>query len=456
MSKFMHLATAPRQIVASFIAAILLGSLLLWLPAAQQAGLQPLAWIDALFTATSAVCVTGLAVRDTGQGFNFWGQLVILLLIQAGGLGILTVSNLLFQSQARRFNPAHRQQLEASMGNMRDFHPRQLLGKVVKYTLAFELIGSVLLLVRFAQQFPLGQACWMAVFHSVSAFCNAGFCLFTDSLMAYRDDLLVNLVIMGLIISGGLGFIVYADLSEFRRKRLAGLRPLLSLHTRMVLIVTSVLILAGTLLFALLEMHGTALGGGRWEALHTGLFLAVTARTAGFNTIDTGLLSNPSLLVLTVLMIIGGSPGGTAGGLKTTTFGTIISMAWSRARNRPRTEFAGRSLPEETVSKAIMTTGGYIATLMLGAILIQFAESQVHPLAVMHDEAIGLFFETASALGTVGLSTGATPGLTSASKLVLIVLMLVGRVGPLLFAASLIHRRPQARYTLPEESVNIG
>jgi trk system potassium uptake protein len=456
MARLNMLATTPRQIVASFGAVILTGSVLLWLPLTAQPGVNPVAYIDSLFTATSAVCVTGLAARDPGTTFNFGGQLIMLILIQLGGLGILTLTNLFFQSQARQLSPVGRQQVEASMGNIRDVHPRELLRKMIRYTLAIELLGTLLLFYRFSQHYPVGRACWLAVFHAVSAFCNAGYGLFSDNLMSYRDDFLVNAVIMGLIVSGGLGFIVYADLSTFRHRRLAGLRPKLTLHTRMVLQVTAFLILGGGLLLAVLELGGPALGGDNWAAWHTGLFLAVTARTAGFNTVDTSLLSNPSLLVLAALMVIGGSPGGTAGGLKTTTFGTIWALAWSRIRNRPRTEFGGHTLPEDTVAKAIMSAGGYLVTLIVGALLIQVLEMYVMTTQQMHEHALGLFFETASALGTVGLSTGLTPQLSAASKLVLIMLMLMGRVGPLLFAASLVSRRPQAQYTLPEESVNIG
>ncbi len=456
MAKLAQLATTPRQIVLSFTGVILLGSLLLWLPGTLRQGAAPVAFIDALFTAASTTCVTGLAVRDPGATFNFAGQLVMLLLIQAGGLGILTVSNLFFQAQARVLSLTSRQQVEASIGNMRDIHPRELLRKMIKYTLAIELLGALLLLLRFVADYPLGRACWLAVFHSVSAFCNAGYGLISGNLMPFRDDLLVNTVIMGLIVSGGLGFIVYADLSTYRHRRLAGLHPRLSLHTQMALRVTVALICGGALLLALLELHGHALGGDHWAAWHTGLFLSVTARTAGFSTVDVGLLSNPSLLVLVVLMIIGGSPGSTAGGIKTTTFGVMMALAWSRLRNRPRTEFCGRTLPEGVVSKALLSTGGYLLTLMLGAILIQLAESYVRPLADMREQALGFFFEAASALSTVGLTTGVTPGLTVFSKLVLIFLMLVGRVGPLLFAASLIRRGPQAQYILPEETVNIG
>jgi trk system potassium uptake protein len=456
MARLDILATTPRQIVASFGAVILTGSLLLWLPLTAQHNVAHVSYIDALFTATSAVCVTGLTVRDPGTTFSFSGQLIILLLIQLGGLGILTLTNLFFHSQARQLNPVGRQQVEASMGNMRDVHPRELLRKMIRYTIAIELLGTLLLFFRFGQQYPLGHAGWLAVFHAVSAFCNAGFGLFSNNLMDYRDDFLVNLVVMGLIVSGGLGFIVYADLSTFRHRRLAGLRPKLSLHTRMVLQVTAFLILGGGLVLALLELGGQALGGANWAAWHTGLFLAVTARTAGFNTVDTSLLSNPTLLVLAALMVIGGSPGGTAGGLKTTTFGTIWALGWSRLRHRRRTEFGGNTLSEETVTKAIMSAGGYLVTLIIGTLLIQILQMRVMPPQVMRENGLGLFFETASALGTVGLSTGVTPQLTVASKLVLIFMMLMGRVGPLLFAATLVTHRPQPQYTLPEDSVNIG
>jgi len=441
--------------VLAFAALIVAGAIALELPWCTPDS-QPLSPIDALFTSTSAVCVTGLVVRDTGGGFTHLGQLVILILIQLGGLGILTFGNFLIFSQQRAIGIGSRMLLEESYGLLPGISPRALIGKIIFYTLGFELVGATVLSLRFMADFSTGQAIWQGVFHAVSAYCNAGFGLFSDSLMRYRDDFWVNAVVIALIVLGGLGFIVFADLAHWRRNWLKGRRVPLRLHTRVVLVMTGGLILGGWLAFMLLEWNAPAMDGPWWTTIHKSLFLAVTARTAGFNTVDTAQLTNPSLLILLLLMLIGGSPGSTAGGFKTTTAATLFAMLSSRMRNRPRVELLGRSLSGEQVAKAVTTAVGFFLLVLTGMVLMELFQVRLVSHLAAAGKGLDYLFEVVSALCTVGLSTGITPTLNTGGKLTAVALMYLGRLGPLLVAASLIGWQRRRSYHLPQEDLNIG
>ncbi|MDX2175591.1 MAG: potassium transporter TrkG [Candidatus Sumerlaeia bacterium] len=448
--------TIPRLLVVSFGATILFGALLLNHPACWANREAPVTFLEALFTSTSAVCVTGLTVRDTGTAFSTLGIWVVLLLIQAGGLGILTISNLLVLASGRRIGQGGRMILEETTGVMAHTTPATLLREIIGYTLLIEALGATLLTARFAIDHPLPVAAELGIFHSVSAFCNAGFGLFPDNLMSYRGDLLVNSVVMGLIVAGGLGFVVYADLTHLARNWRRTPRPKISLHTRVVMVTTVILIVGGALVMGALEVANPAMGDSFVERLLSPLFLSVTCRTAGFNTVDIGALSNATLLVAILLMAVGGSPGSTAGGLKTTTLALLHMMILSRARNRPHVEIFDRTAPPETVAKALAVTAGYALAVLAGVVALEVIEAP--HLSGLDSRSLFLphLFEVVSALGTVGLSTGITASLQPGSQLVIILCMFLGRLGPLIVAASLVGQAKRLDYTLPREEILVG
>ncbi|MBF0429571.1 MAG: hypothetical protein HQL94_11660 [Magnetococcales bacterium] len=449
-----------RIVVLSFIFTILTGTLLLMLPISLVSGQEPVSWIDALFTSASAVCVTGLTVRDTGTTFSLFGQGVILGLIQVGGLGFLTLSTFFithFQLRKNGISLQHRQLLEISHGSVDAIHPRQLLKAILLFTFLVELLGIGLLFLRFSEIMPVPEAIWFALFHAISAFCNAGFGLYADSLMTFRGDLLVNGTVMGLIILGGLGFLVVADVWKRLRATARRQRGVLSLHSRLVLRTTLFLILVGMLPFILLEWNGSAMGEKSGAVLLESLFLSVTSRTAGFNTVDTALLTGPTLFLVILLMAIGGSPGSTAGGMKTTTAAVCYALLHSKARNRPRVECLERTVPEETVNKAMLVVTGYVLSIVIGVFLLQVTEAGKLPFGKTESNLfLGQLFEVVSALGTVGLSTGVTTTLSTSGKVVISLLMFIGRIGPLLAASAVIGKTSKINYTFTEENVNIG
>ncbi|MBF0146241.1 MAG: hypothetical protein HQL84_09425 [Magnetococcales bacterium] len=449
-----------RLVVVSFLLTILAGTLLLLLPISRGAGMAPVSWTDALFTSTSAVCVTGLTVRDTGTTFSLFGQGVILGLIQVGGLGFLTFSTFFMTRLQRRrqgMSLQYRHLLEISHGAVEAVHPGQLLMAILLFTFLVELLGVGLLLPRFMEIKPLDEAVWYALFHAISAFCNAGFGLYADSLMGFRGDLLVNGTIMGLIILGGLGFLVVADLRRLFRGFLRRKRGRISLHSRLVLRTTLFLIIAGMIPFILLEWGGAAMGEQPGAVVLESLFLSVTSRTAGFNTADTAMLTGPSLFLVIILMAIGGSPGSTAGGMKTTTAAVCTALLRSKARNRPRVECLERTIPDETVNKAILVVTSYMLAIIVGVLLLQMTEAGQQPFNKTEGNLfLAHLFEVVSALGTVGLSTGVTPTLSLKGKWVITALMFLGRVGPLLAASVLVGGVTKIPFTYAEENVNIG
>ncbi|NQU43492.1 hypothetical protein HQ520_09410 [bacterium] len=455
LKAFGRFFSISRLLVAAFALAILIGCVLLAAPSSTADTARPASFLDALFTATSAVCVTGLIVRDTGNEFSLYGQVVILILIQAGGLGILTFSNLLFLFRRGRVGFRDRMILEQTHGLLPNVTPGELLLRIILYTVVFETFGAVLLTWRFALDYPFSHALWLGIFHSISAFCNAGFSLFSNSLIGYQTDPWINAIVMALIVCGGLGALVFADFGLFIRNRLRRRRARLTLHTRVVLLTTAVLILVGATTFWLLEWRSTV---PAWpdQRFLTSLFLSITARTAGFNTIDMAHLTNATLLIVIFLMVIGGSPGSTAGGIKTTTFAALIAQLIARTRNRPRAELLHRSIPDDVIAKAVTTTVGFLTVAFLAVILLQVTELAGEPHHLHRGVFLDYVFEVFSALATVGLSTGITGDLSSAGRFVIIACMFLGRLGPLIVASSLIGTRRQIDYTYPEGRLNVG
>ncbi|NJD20998.1 MAG: potassium transporter TrkH [Gemmatimonadetes bacterium] len=447
----MRAPSPARLFVLSFAGLILAGTLGYLVLPGMYAG-DPLSWVDALFMITSAVCVTGLSVVDPGTFFTPFGQFWLLLFIQLGGLGILSLTSL----AVARLGKASMSLEEAGGGGpvpLRYVDERALLRTVVAMTLAVEAVGATALWATWRG--PMGGmgAIWPAVFHAISAFCNAGFSLFPDNLASLRTSPMTLGVVGGLIVLGGLGFVVMEDL----RSRIRGRAPRLSVHTRLVRVSTTALLAAGWIYFLAFEWSNQLADLPVLHKATNALFMSVTPRTAGFNTVDYGQVSNPTFFFTILLMLVGGSPGGTAGGLKTTTGVVLMLALLTRLRGGTDVTAFQRSLPRETVGRAASLAVGGLVFLAALVLLLLMTESG-NGGYVDRASFMGLVFEAHSAFGTVGLSTGITPAISPAGKLVLVVLMFAGRVGPAVLIASMISaagRRRQA-YRLGREDVMIG
>lgn len=449
----MH-ATGPgplRLLIGSFLLLILAGTVLLKLPAATPPG-QPITWTDALFTATSASCITGLAVRDTGADFTVFGQLVILGLIQAGGLGVMTFSLFILALFRGKVTLVQRSLFEHTLAGSGGAHLWPVLRLVFVFTFATEAAGALLLFMRWLPEMGAGQAAYNAVFHAVSAFCNAGFGLRPDSLTAWRGDPWVVLPVSALIVLGGLGFFTVYEVIRSRR---SGLR--LSVHSRLALTVSAALILAGTVMIWLLETRRGFSGMGLSEQALAAFFQSVTSRTAGFNTVDLGRLAPGTLFVMILLMFVGGSPGSCAGGVKTTTLGVLALAALTRLRGRVHVNVFRRTLGPVTVRNTLTIALASAAGVLPALFALLRLQAPGGTIEHEHSLFIDYLFETVSALATVGLSTGITGDLTPASRLLVALLMFCGRLGPLALANSLAPGRGALRdWQHPEEEVMVG
>lgn len=440
-----------RLLVGSFLLLIAAGTLLLKLPAATPPG-QPIGWIDALFTATSAACVTGLAVRDTGTAFAPFGQLVILGLIQLGGLGIMTFSLFVLALFRGRVSLAQRTILEQTVAGTAGHNLRSLLRLVIAFTFGVEGLGALLLFVRWAPEMGPGRAAWEAAFHSISAFCNAGFSLWSDSLSSWRGDVWTVLVVSALIVLGGLGFFTVWEV-----RRSFTLRSRLSVHSRLALAVSAVLIVLGTIAFWLLETRRAFVGMPWHEQALAAYFQSVTTRTAGFNTVDVGLLSPGTLFLMILLMFAGGSPGSCAGGIKTTTLGVLAVATFTRLRGHGNVNVFNRTLVPQTVRNALsIALGGAFVVTTAVFLLVLFQAPGASTVEEERAVFLDYLFETVSALGTVGLSTGITGDLSPVSRLFISLLMFIGRLGPLTIASSLATGGTADDWHYPEEEVMVG
>lgn len=446
IKKLMRRLTPTQMIMIGFCLVVLTGTLLLMLPISTREGIVTPP-VNALFTAVSASCVTGLVIADTFQYWSVFGQCVILLLIQIGGLGFMTIGVFFAIILRRKIGLWVRGTLQESVNFIQTGGVVRLAKKIIMGTALFEGTGALILAIRFGSTMDAGQALYYGVFHSVSAFCNAGFDLMGKdgayiSLTEYSGDWVVNLVIMLLIIIGGIGFFIWNDITE------TGLHiRRWSLHTKITILMTLILIFGGAALLFVLEYDNTLVGRPLNEQILCSLFGSVTARTAGFNTVDTGALTDSSKLLTTVLMFIGGSPGSTAGGIKTTTAIVLLASVVSGLFQKRECSLFGRRIGEDTIRKA----GTVLCTnLMLSvtAVLIIVTASSLDVTDVM--------FEVASAMGTVGMSAGITRDLGTVSKLVLIFLMFCGRTGSFTFALSLKGHKVEPPVKLPEEKVMIG
>lgn len=426
--------SAPQMFVGSFAALIGVGTLgLKGLPGLYTGA--ELGWLDAFFTATSAVCVTGLVVVDTATYFTTAGQAFLLALIQLGGLGIITFTTLIILSLGRRLSL--RQEILAGgiVDIATEIDRRRLARDIVRFTALFEAVGAVVLYALWVPRFGWRGAIWPALFHSISAFCNAGFSTFSDSLAGFQRAPLTLIVVGALIVAGGLGFLVLAESASWWKAARRGRRFRISLHSQIVLGTTAILVVAGWIGFGLLEWSWSLYGLPVGAKLANALFAGVAPRTAGFYTIDyTQTVVGTGFLTI-IFMFIGGSPGSTAGGLKTTTIALIGLLAWNRFRRREVVSVLGRSIPDETVQRAVGLFV-FVLGLVSGAVLF-FAIREIGAVHGLRGEFLMYVFEAASAFNTVGLSLGVTSILSPSAEWVTIVLMYLGRVGPLSFAAAI-------------------
>lgn len=438
-------------IILSYSLAIIIGGILLALPVSHRG--EAVSFLDGLFTATSAMCVTGLAVVDTGTRFSLFGQTVILLLIQIGGLGITTFSVYLFFYLRLGVGMRGRWIINETLHHTPVDSLRDLIGSIIRLTLAIEGIGALLLATVLVPREGWWQGCYSAVFHSVSAFCNAGFGLYPDNLIGYRSDPLVNATVIVLIILGGIGFLVMRELLALRH---GGQVRRLTLHSKLVLVTTAVLIILGTVVIAALE-YGSALRGmGFWEGFWTALFQAVSPRTAGFNTIDLNLFGPATILFIMALMFIGASPGSCGGGIKTTSLAVFYAILSSRLRGNPHTNVFRRTISNEVVAKTLALT--LLAGLLVGIAIFFLLLTHGYGDALRFNQGL-LFdysFEAISAFATVGLSLGVTPQLGVSGKIVIILLMFVGRVGLLTIAFTIAGRTRSDAVEYGEENIMIG
>lgn len=462
---------APELFVGSFLLLILLGAFALaWSPgvnatsvssSVSSAGLSSgttsgtslnMRWMDAVFTATSAVCVTGLIVVDTATYFSPIGQAIVLLLIQFGGLGMLLIMSVIISALGGRPSLGIESMAHGTSHLAPRIPVRKLISHILLFTVVIESLGAAALYLDWGPRMGWSEALWPSVFHSVSAFCNAGFSTNTDSLMPYQKSPESLLIISVLVVVGGIGFITIEELYQrfYWRRSYVGR---LSLHSKLVLATTGILLFGATPMFAAFEWNGALSHLRDVDKWVNAFFMSVTPRTAGFNSVDYAVTSDCSNFLTILLMLVGGSPGSTAGGLKTTTLAVLVLLAWSRLRGYRSCVFNYRSIPDETVQRAtgvfVVVSGVFIASIFAIALLERHGETK-HSL-------LEYAFEVASALGTVGMSMGITSSLNDYSKALLIVLMIVGRVGPLVIASVLIARLSrQEKHRYSYEDVVVG
>jgi trk system potassium uptake protein TrkH len=439
-----------RIFVLSFAAVIMTGCILLWFPFSASKG--NLRFVDALFSSTSAVCVTGLVVIDVGKDLSTLGQVITIFLFQIGGLGIITFSTVFFVLMGRGLSFKGREIVQSTFLHTptRDFFA--ILKSVLWFTFFFEFLGTLLLFIRFSKDFSQGKALYQALYHAISAFNNCGYSLFSDSLIRYQGDWIVNLTIMGLLVIGGIGFIVqYEVISKLR-----GVQKRLSIHTKIVILTTAFLILSGAILFYIIERNHIIKEVPLRTKILTSFFQSITPRTCGFNTVDIGLLANETILILIILMFIGASPGSTGGGIKTTSVALLFLMIWNRLKGNEDVNVFNRTIPREILSRTISIIFASAFSVSIITSVLLLAGGRNLPAIETRRFFVEYLFETVSAFGTVGLSMGVTPKLNDVQKYALILMMFAGRVGPLTLAFSLSRGGGKRGITYAEEGVMVG
>ncbi|KOS61954.1 Trk family potassium uptake protein [Lysinibacillus agricola] len=435
----------PKILVLGFATIILIGTFLLTLPIATADG-KGLSFLDALFTATSATCVTGLVVVDTGDTFSIFGELIILFLIQIGGLGFMTFATLLFLLLGKKISLKERLLLKEAFNNVTIAGLVRLVKRILLFTALIEMIGGLILSIRFSFDMPIGKAFYFGFFHAISNFNNAGFDLMGGfkGLTEYVDDPFVVLTICALITIGGLGFIVINELYEYRgTKRL-------SVHTKIVLSTTLILTVGSTLLIFLFEYGNSKTLGplSEWGKFLGSLYQAVTPRTAGSNTLPISDLTHSTLILIIWLMFIGGGSGSTAGGIKITTFAVLVATMWCQIKGKEDVVLFKRRIVNDTILKALTVTMCGMMIVVLVTIVLSIIE-QRHSFMMY-------LFEATSAFGTAGLSMGLTPELSTGGRLLIILTMFAGRLGPLTIAFAITNRRKTEAFRHPKGKIMIG
>lgn len=434
----------PRVLALGFAGLILLGAILLNLPIATKTG-ESIGFINSLFTSASAVCVTGLVVVNTGKYWSLFGQIVIICLIQMGGLGFMTMATLVSLILGKKITLKERLVIKEQLNQESMSGLVKLTKYVIFSTLAIEGIGAVLLSIRFIPIYGFVKGLWFGIFHSISAFCNAGFDITGNSIVPFVGDVIINFTIAFLIIIGGLGFSVYIDITKNKKFRR------LSLHSKLVITITIALVVIGMILIYAIECNNPAtfkyLSGK--EKIVASFFQSVVPRTAGFNSIDIGKIKDTTAFVMIILMFIGGSPGSTAGGIKTTTFGAIVLTTLTVIKGNKDVEAYKKTIPHEIIyrSLAIATVG--ILLVIVVSMLLTITEDATF---------LDLLFETTSAFGTVGLTRGVTPNLSTFGRIIITLTMYFGRVGPLTmaFAFAKNQKTSGANYRYAEENIMVG
>jgi trk system potassium uptake protein TrkH len=441
-----------------YLGGVTLGTLALLAPQChgQRAAEKPISVIDAAFTSTSAICVTGLTVRSTGHDFNFLGQLVILLLMQIGGVGIMTVTTYIMFGMDGRLNLREKLVIAETLGGDPRADLRWVVRNVLLLTLLIEGIGALILTVRFLFEYSPGEAIWQAVFHSVAAFCNAGFGLHDDNLVRYAGDPVVNFTIMGLIVLGGIGFPVMLDVSRNWRGDWYDRWDRLHLHSKLMLIGTSSLILLGTVVILALEWENELHDKPLWQRPMIAMFQSVTCRTAGFNTLNIGDLTNASLFACILLMAVGGGACSTAGGFKVSTIMVLLTHAWNALRGRRRINLFRKTIPLETVQRAIATAMLFFLVAVVAVTLLLVVEEAAHAETELKGAFLETVFEVVSALGTVGLSTGLTTRLSAPGLALIMLLMFIGRLGPISMFVALSQGQKKTQLEFLKEEPLIG
>lgn len=443
--------TAARTIILGFLAVILAGTILLTMPFSTSEG----TWNDpivALFTSTSAVCVTGLSVVDPGTYFSFWGQLFIALLAQIGGLGYMTTTTFLILLIGRKFDMRQKIAIQQALDRPGMSGSSQVIRSIIATTLIFEITGVLLLLPAFVPDYGWNQGLWLAIFHSINAWNNAGFSLFKDNLIGYQSSALVVFTITGLIIFGGIGYQVILEMYLWLRERFLkkSSNIILSLNFKVGISTTIILLFIGTVAFFCIERRNPETFGSLSlrDQLLVAWFQSVTPRTAGFNTIDIGKMTTAGLFITIALMFIGANPGGTGGGIKTTTLRVLTSCTKAILQGKEEVLLYDRKIAIALILKAVGVLVGSVATVILSTILIALTDPEL--------DFIQILFEVMSAFATVGLSTGITASISTAAKLILISTMYIGRVGVLLLMSSVLGDPRPSRIHYPEENLLVG
>jgi trk system potassium uptake protein len=443
--------TVSRTICLGFLAVITIGAILLMMPFSTSSG----AWGDpivALFTSTSAVCVTGLSVVDPGTHFSFWGQFFIALLAQIGGLGYMTTTTFLILLIGQKFNLRQKIAIQQSLDRPGMSGSNQIIRSIIATTLIFEITGVFLLLVAFVPKYGWNQGLWLAIFHSINAWNNAGFSLFKDNLIGYQTSPLVVFTITGLIIFGGIGYQVILETYMWVRDTIKQrkIKLVLSLDFKVATTTTVILLFLGTIAFFVVELRNPQTFGSfnLGDKFLLAWFQSVTPRTAGFNTIDIGKMTNAGLFITIALMFIGASPGGTGGGMKTTTLRVLTSCTKAILQGKEEVLLYERRIAFSLILKAVGVLIGSIATVIFSTIFISLTDPEV--------SFIQILFEVVSAFATVGLSTGITGTVTTGAKLILILTMYIGRVGILLLMSAILGDPRQSHIRYPEENLLVG